>query len=223
MESEVPDSKVLAQKSELLSAKARALKCTNDPEYQVACRFLGNVAALRKEIETTFAAPKKAAHEAHKAIIAAESKLLEEPLAAERKVKAIIADYLREEQKRRREAEEAAQAALKRQAEDDIVAQAAALERAGQSEVAAAVLDTPIVAPVVEFAKPKAAGVSSRPKFTYKIVDAKAINPAFLKIDEQRIAATVRNLGKDAEKVVGGIEVLQDVTVVARTPAGDAA
>jgi hypothetical protein len=58
--------------------------------------------------------------------------------------------------------------------------------------------------------KPKVEGVSSRKIAKFRVVDADKIHRRFLIPDEKKIGQLVRSTGKDAEEIVGGIEVYFD-------------
>jgi chemotaxis protein histidine kinase CheA len=124
-----------------------------------------------------------------------------------------------------RAAQEAAQAAERAKAARTIATTAAttaakAETKAGaivaKAEEKAEVLEAQaasIVPVVVEQQQVKAAGLSRRRNWKYKITDPAAVLRAFTMPDDKKIGALVRSLGKDAEGMVGGIEVWDEAVL----------
>lgn len=122
-----------------------------------------------------------------------------------------------EEEDRRREYE-----ARKREEENRRLEEAARLEEAGQKEAAEATIAAPmpdpppppvfapIIVPSVKIEQPKIKGISTSTLKRFRIVDAGAIDRAYLIPDEQKIRKLVEACGKDAEKIVGGIEFYEE-------------
>lgn len=69
-----------------------------------------------------------------------------------------------------------------------------------------------IVAPVVTEERPRVTGSARVKKWMWKVKEGGQVDRKFLKLDESKIGSTVRALGKDAEEVVGGIEVWDENT-----------
>lgn len=63
---------------------------------------------------------------------------------------------------------------------------------------------------------PKIDGVSYRKTPTWKLTDLSKVNPKYLTIDEKIVSGLVTSLGKDAEELVGGIEVGEKLTTTIR-------
>ena len=55
--------------------------------------------------------------------------------------------------------------------------------------------------------RPKAVGVSKRQIPYYEIIELRHVNPEFKMIDDRKVKAVVKSMGKDAEGIVGGIHV----------------
>jgi hypothetical protein len=133
-------------------------------QYEAAGGLLTSIKALRGRIAESCDPVIDAAHKAHKAACA-QKRDLEAPLVeAEGILKPRIATYLDAEERRRREEEARLQAEAQKAAEDAALAEAAALEMAGDREAASAVIEAPVVAPVVVLPRkpPKVDGVAMR-------------------------------------------------------------
>lgn len=103
----------LAMRATTHETQAQAMVVSNRQEYDQAATFLKGIKGLSKQITGTFARAKKAAHDAHKAIIEEEKKYLQPLARAERNVKSKMKDWWVEQENQRAEKE----AALKREAE----------------------------------------------------------------------------------------------------------
>lgn len=222
-DSRVPETDAMQKQSVELVVRANAVLVTTDEEYEAAGRELFAVASLRKAITEAFAAPKKAAHDAHKKIVALEASLLDGPSSAERILKAKMLEFKRAEELRRQQAAAKVSAQMRKDEEDRRIAQAEAVHASGNAAVAEQILDAPITVPTVSVQGPKAAGVSSRKVWKYRVTDANAVKREFLDLVKSRVDAAVKSLGKDAEKIVGGIEVYEDESLSVRTAPGRAA
>lgn len=217
----IPDSKPLADAGAAMVARAKVVMVTCQGEYELAGEELRHITRLQSRIRETFKDSKEKAHATHKAITKAEADLLALPIQAERQIKEAMSVYLREEERRRREEQARLQAAELAKAEEAKLSQAIALDEAGETEAAELALDAPTVAPVVEIEAPRAAGISSRKKWRYTIIDASLINRPYLDPADgvkrpDRIGQQVSAMGPDAAAQVGGIRVYEDVIVVAR-------
>jgi hypothetical protein len=207
--------------TELVVARAHELTITSDADYEAAGAFLVNeVKAVLKAIRETFDPIVKAANTAHKEALA-QRKAHEAPLLeAERVVKAAMGTYHAEQVEARRKEEEARLDAARREAEERALEEAERLEKEGRTEAAEARVSEPVVptvaAPATKPAKPKAEGVSVRMLTKYRIVAEGDIKRKFLKPDEKKIGQIVRSMGKDAEAIVGGIEVYEEPSVASR-------
>jgi len=213
----IPDTTTIEAEGIVLLAQASELRITTHQEYEQAGESLSRVARLVRKIKELFAEPKKKAFEAHKAITRLEATLLSTPEDAERRIKSAIGSYQQAEESRIRQEQARIGQEFRKQEEDRRIAEAETLAAAGHRDEAEALLELPVVAPVVEIERPKAAGVSTRRKWTFRITDETKINRAYLMPDEVKIRRIVTALGPDAEATVHGIEVLEDRIVSVRT------
>lgn len=196
--------------------RALATVIYDDDTYAKACALLLGIKDLRKKIADTFDPHVKRAHEAHKALVK-EKADAEAPLAeAERTLKATIGEYDREQERLRIERQRVLDEEARRLAEAQTLEQAVALEAAGETVEAEAVLAAPIapvpLAPVAK-AVPKVAGVSVRKVFAFRIVDPSKVPDSFKVIDESKIRGVVRSLGLAAN--IPGVQVYEDTQVAA--------
>lgn len=214
-----PPENVLAplrQQGNELVERAKAVKITDSASYEAAVAELRRDVNLKRAIQEAFKDPKKKADEAHSAICKLEKTLLGPPTDAETLIKREVGRW--EDAERRRRMQEEARIAdeLRKREEDERLRQAETLSDAGHKEEAEALISQPVVAPVVEIQHERPAGISTRGKWTFKILDESKIDRRFLMPDEKKIRQTVTALGPDAVDVVGGIEVLKDTIVAVR-------
>ncbi len=213
----LPETAALQREALVLVREAEGITIASDQEYQWAGAYLVRVATIQKNIVAAFKDAKEKAFTAHRAITKLEADLLAQPVKAGQIVKAALGRYQQEQERVRREQQARLQEKLVRQQEDQRIAEAEALSSAGHQVEAEALLDAPVLAPVVEMERPAAAGVSTRKAFRFRVIDVAKINPEFLIPDETKIRKTVNALGADAVKVVGaGIEVYEDRIVAVR-------
>lgn len=217
-EIKVPDVSVIRTESSALVAEARALRVTSHEEYAVAGEFIQRCARLRKNVVELFAEPTAAADKLHKFLTGLRGQLCAVPDEARAIAEAPMKSFLREEERRRREEQARREAEEKAKQEDALQDEALELEAGGQHEAAEQVISTPVVAPVIDIARPKADGVSHRKCFTFRVLDASKLDRKFLMADEKKIRQTVNALGLDAAGVVGegAIEILEDLNLSAR-------
>jgi hypothetical protein len=72
------------------------------------------------------------------------------------------------------------------------------------------------VAPLVKLEREKIEGISTQNKWAFKVTSEAQVNRQFLCLDLKKIGSTVRAMGKDAENLIGGIEVLRETIVSSR-------
>ena len=166
------EDQIEARTSDIIK-EAQALTITNPEQYTKAAHFLKGVKTLGKEIKETFDGPIKAAHAAHKAIVAAKKKHEGPLLEAEGLVKGKISTWT-DAESRRMEAEREAKAregldmeVARREAEVE------ALRSVGQNDEADFLESQPVTPPVVQVATetPKVDGVSSRDLWSAEVTD----------------------------------------------------
>ena len=198
-----------------MESHAIALPVNDDETNLVAGEFLVAIRGLRRRIDETFDPVIDAAYRSHKAAIAAKKKHADPVDAAERIIKRKIGDYSLQEESRRRVEEARLQAEARAREEEARLAEAVALEQAGESALADSVIAVPlVVAPVVLPPPPTAAGVSTRTTWAFRIVNPAIIPRDFLTPDRVKIGGVVRALKGYAN--IPGIEPYEDRTVAVR-------
>lgn len=203
----------IEKKALSLPDQAKQLVITDNPSYERAAAFLLDIKALQKEINATFDPITKKAHEAWKESLN-QKKKVEEPLnQAEAIIKPQIAAYIDEQERKRREEEARLQAEANRRDEEARIAEATALEKAGNDEAAAAVLSAPSFTPPVTAPKlvPKIQGISAKQIWKWRITNASAIPREYLCVDEVKIGKIVMALKGAAN--IPGIQVYAETNI----------
>lgn len=181
---------------------------TSAPEYQSASDVLKTIKAKARELDEREKAITRPINESLKAIrdlFRAPKDLL---ARAEAAFKGGMLTYQRAEEQKRIEAQRVAED-LARKERERLAELARKAEERGATEKAQAFAERAavIVAPVVEIAAPKIAGVATRKDYTFEIVDAALIPAMYLVPDEQKIRKAVRALGPDAN--IPGVRVIE--------------
>lgn len=157
--------------------RARALRIVDAAGYQAACEFLKGVKALRTEITETFEPHIKRAHEAHRALLKEKTDAEAPLIEAERITKAALVVF-DEAQERARRAEQARlQGELRQREEERRLADAVALEAAGEQGEAEALIEAPLDVPTVAVAPmtPKVGGIVYRETWSATVTDLVAL------------------------------------------------
>ena len=194
MQSITPQEHEIEQAALSLPEKARRLTVTTQAEYQAAGDFLLHLKAVRERINAVFDTPILAAHQAHKAALAAKAKVVGPVAEADALVRLTVSNYLQAEERTRKAAEAVALAASTKVEEEARLAQATALEQAGLPDAADALLSAPMVVPPMVMEAPKADGISSREYWTYEIVNVDLIPRQYMMPNETALWAVVRSL-----------------------------
>lgn len=196
---------------EVKKTVATEIQVIDQVSYEAAGRFLTAIKTQQKNVVASFADSKRAAAEAHKAVCAHERSFLDQLDAAERSIKRKMADYLAIEQRRREEEE-----ARRRAEAESMMELAADCEQSGDTETAAeAVIEAAVISSGTTVA-PKAAGISSRKIWRYRITDANAIPHQYTIPNEVLIAAIAKGFKDTATLSIPGVEFYQDTIIAAR-------
>ena len=217
------EDQIEARTSDIIK-EAQAITIQDSEQYTKAALFLKGVKELGKEIKETFDEPIKAAHAAHKAIVAAKKKHEGPLLEAEGLVKGKISTWT-ESESRRMEAEREAKAKggmeiekAKRKAEIEV------LRSVGQNHEADFLESQPVTPPVVqvETETPKVDGVHTQEKWSGEVtslimlVRYVAEFPEFihlLKPDQTAINAMAR--GQKERLRIPGVQAVKKTVVAA--------
>jgi len=197
--------------------KAKAITIVNQESYNLAAGLLINIADLEREIIAHHKPIKDAAFAAHKAAVAAEKKLLDPLTEAKGIIKRGIGVWEMEQERiRQEEQRKAAEEARKREEEARIALAIEAEKQGATEETVEEIIQTPIpmVAPVVAPTFKRAAGVSARQAWKWRLVDENKVPREYLIIDEKKINSIVRAMGAKAN--IPGIEVYPEIITAVR-------
>lgn len=204
----MPDETEQSELGAMIKCEAEMLCVEDAASYSAAGALFQRIKTVTKQVEALFREPKQKASEAHKAVVAAEKKLLVPLKEAEAIVEPKMIQWRRDQDRIREEQEKKAREELAARMEKERAEEAARLQReadelAAAGKVAAAeeaqaaateVAETPVYVPpvVVQSEVPIVRGVSGRKTWDFEIVDATKIPREFLMVDEQKIRGVVR-------------------------------
>jgi len=197
-----------------LQETIKTLTVRNVEEYERGVNLVRHISDLRKQIEETFNPIVAKAYAAHKEAVAQRDKFLK-PLDINRaEVDRKLLTFKSEQERKRRDEERRLAEEARRKAEADALAEAAELERNGEKELAAQIVEQQIVAPApvvsVPTTVPKVAGFTTQKIWRWKITNESQIPREYLMVDEVKIGRVVRAM-KDAA-VIPGIRVYDEDT-----------
>jgi len=164
-------------------------------QYEDAAFGLKKLKTWEADITVHFEPERKRTYDAYNAVTTAKSSYLSKVTATEKIIKAKMGDYLKAEADRIRIAE---------------------AEERRQLAAAPTPENPAVVSDVIVPTATKVSGISATKTWGYKVVDVNAIRKEFWILDEALILKTVKALGPDAVRSVGGIEVFPDVVVGSR-------
>lgn len=173
----IPADQELGTRRADLATRATALQVVDQASADSAGQLIQDIRGLRKQVAETFDDLIRSAHRHHQDLIARKRKH-DDPLAQlETALKTRIGSWTAAVEQRRREEAAAAAAEARRREEDARLAEAAALEAAGEPEAAEQVLEAPSAVPPASAApvKPKVAGVSTRMVWNVEVTDLRAL------------------------------------------------
>ena len=188
------------QGSEIL-AEAKALEVTNKVEYDIGIAYERAADDLGKAIVEHHKDMKQKAHEAHKAVVAAEKKLLNPVREARRIIKGKTTKwYVDEERKREAAARKAAEEAQERKLDE-----AEKLEAQGDHEAAEVLLNAP--EPIVQ-AEEIETPVHYRDNWKARVVETKLVPKEYWMINEALLDQVAKKSKGSAE--IPGVEFYND-------------
>jgi hypothetical protein len=189
--------------------QANELKVTDDDSYLLAGKFVVMVKERLDWVEAYWEDDVKKANDLHKSLVKKREDWLNilRPLLPY--LNGMMSAWRQEKERKRREEELSAQAEAKRIADEQALLDAQQLEDAGRPEEAQAVMERAAVPPPVSIPSsvPKVADLSIRVNWKFRITNPASIKPEYMIPDESTIGTIVRKMGKNAEKIIGGIEV----------------
>lgn len=196
---------------EVKKAATTELAIIDQQSYEVAGVFLTTLKSKMKQVTEFFADSKKKASEAHKAICANESALLNPLKDAEMQIKQKMSKYLAAEEVKRR-AEEERQA---KEAEKMMALAAEATACGDDSMAEEATMEAALASIQVTYA-PKAAGISSRKTWKFRIVDKAKVPAEFMIVNEAAISGFCRSFKDKPTIEIPGIEFYSENVISAR-------
>lgn len=206
-----------------------AVKQIDDAEERIKRPLMVSLAEVRKQasdarepymaIETRVKAAILTYNREQERIRADEQRRRDAEAALERKRLQAIADAeaakARQEAQERREAADAAERAGRAADAVRLAAEAVRIEdkAAAKVEKFEERAET-TVAPVVQTAAPKVAGVSQRDNWTFRITDPTKINAQFMTPDTAKIGKLVKSLKREARSLIGdGVEIYNEPVI----------
>ena len=158
--------------------RAQAIRITDQRSYDEATDLLVGIANLKKQIMDHHAPIKKAAHDAHKAVVSAENRMLDPLVRADGILRSGISAFTREQARLAAVAHAKAEEEARLEEENQRLALAIqAKEHGAPEETVVKILDTPMpVAPVVvPQAYMQARGVGTVERWAAEVFDLKLL------------------------------------------------
>lgn len=238
---EIPEGQEFEKAGAIAIAEMQSLRIVSHEDYLSAGENLKKYKSMASQVKMLFKDAKESANKAHKAVCAAEKKLLDPIDLAITNCSGKVGQYLLEKERRekaeqdriRREAEERARVereALEKKMQEERLNTAIELEAQGFKSAADDVLNQPIVAkvqpvitPVVFDDEEKVQGIHGRKDYKARVVDLMALVKAvaagkhpisFLMANESALNLQAKSL--KLEMRIDGVEVVESVSVVAR-------
>lgn len=183
--------------------KARAFVIGDDSQYKNADDFCFGLKLAEKSVDRMFDDHIKAAHDAHKALVA-KKKLFSEPIdEARRIVKGKMAAYQDAKEAERKKEEARLQELARKQAEDEQIREAERAERGGEHSEAERILSAPVAAPsvVVQKSTPKTSTTFTT-VVKFSVESPNLVPREYLKPDETKIGGVLR-ASKGTVKIPG--------------------
>jgi len=165
METAIAVPSKLDERALALTARANAIQVTDQTSHDEAAELYVRLGDLGKEIDAIHDPAIKAAHESHRAALAAKAKLADPVEKARRIIKPKVTAWEQEQIRIRQEKQRAADEAARKADEDARLALAQEAEAKGATpETVDEILETPVVtvAPVVQPAFTRVNGFKAR-------------------------------------------------------------
>jgi hypothetical protein len=222
-----PEDAELREEIAPVVKRAQELEVVDKSSHGVALQAYSTVNAMTRKVKDLFAEPKTAANAAHKAVCAAEKKLLAPLQEAKRLINGKCSDYEQEQKRQAEERRRKLEAEARKQRDDEIIDRASALEEAGdhagaQVELANVILEPdPVVSVQPEVAKVE--GLSSQTRWKAEVWDAVSLvkyvaeNPTWIGVlmpnmpELNRLARSMRE-----NMNIPGVKAVPDTIRVAR-------
>jgi hypothetical protein len=198
----------LAQSTEALVARLGAGAIVTLEELERAVRDRQAIGDQIKTVEAFFKPLKALAHQLHKALCDRESAILAPLADLDRRKAGAISAYKAAQDRARRERERELAEEQRRARETQAIAEAGALERAGEHRIAAAVVAEAIAAPAPVVVLPDATkqidGLKFRRVWKWRLQNEALIPRPYLMLDEKKLNAHASSMKESA--AIPGIE-----------------
>jgi actin-related protein len=227
-----------------LVVRVQTIAVVDDETFRQAGELLRTVKVYLGRVAEVFTPMVKAAHEAHRAVLAQRQKVEAHALEAEKLLKQQMGDYQREQERKRleeqerqrqeqlrlereeRERVEAERRRRQKEEEDRRLEEAARAEQRGDASAARKLIEEPVVVtapaprpvfapPALITAPPKVEGVSFREEWTYEVVNAELIPREYLAVDDKKLAGVVRAMRGSCR--IPGVRVFSRTVTSARS------
>lgn len=196
-------------------ARAQAVEITDAESYCSAANLLLQIKDGRKSVDKKFEKTVKAAHEAHKSVLALKNEVAAPLDKAEAILKPKLIAWKKKEEEAQKAEEARLQAEAKKRADDETLAAAAQAEKEGDKATAEAILNAPVeVAPVVLLqSTPKVDGISFKKVWKFRVVNEAIVPDEYWMLNLDAIGDVVTAL-KDKTNIPG-IEVYPEDNMAA--------
>lgn len=195
-------------------AQAQDLTVDTKEDYEASGMLLNTLATRQQRIIDFFEEPAKQANAVHKFITGLRATLVLPLQQAEQLLKNRRRDWRNEEERKRVLKEEEERKKAKEEADARAIEEAKQLAEIGETAAAEIVIERAATAPappvIIPSTVPKQAGHNIRKVWKFRVKNPSEHKREFLILDDSKVQTIVSKLGRDAETLVGGIEVFQD-------------
>lgn len=215
---EAPDTADLEKEGNEIVGRAEAFIVKDAQTYGAAGEMVLAFKRVVKQIKGKLDPVVTKAHETHRALTTLRNETTGPYMKAEVALKDKMGTWKCEDDARVRREQEAAererQAAAAKQAREAEELRQANMPEAAEKMIAET---PPPPARVFRSEVPAVKGISASKTWKHRVTDPGAVTREYLIINEPLIRDIVKRTGKQAESMVGGIEVYEDVIMAGRT------
>jgi len=192
------------------------LKIIDTPSYEKVCKDRKLIKGFERRVHEYSDGDISAAHKLHKSLIAKQCELLTPVKCVLPLIDGALRKYTNDQEQKRRAEEIRLQELARKQEEDRRLAEAVAIEQAGDKKLADQVIAAPVEVPPVIVAKsvPKVQGISYTERWTYRVINPAIVPAEFKMLDEVKIGQYARAM-KSAGRIPG-IEIYSERSVSGR-------
>lgn len=221
MVSEEVKKQLQAEKNALV-ATANSIVVSNNDEYVAAGEFVKKCVQHDRKIHGMFDKLVDVANSLHKGLTGLRTALMVSPESkkgngdASAVVRQKMSAYTRVLEQKRRDEEQRRREELQQKMEESRDKQAELLDKQGRTEEAVALLDQPVVAPVVVVTSelPKVQGISTRTTWKARVIDSALVPRQFLMVDEKKLNDFAADMKGSMQ--VAGVEFYEEPIVAVK-------